>query len=148
MDEVKIPHGGLVVVCDGEKSMLLRNDGDVGRLRLTEVETRSEPHPPSRDIGTDRAGRVHQSVGQGRSATEETDWHQQAEAQFLADLAKRVDWLVQDQHVESVTVIAPPRALGVLRANYGAGLRAAISAEIPKDLANLSAADIQARLSA
>jgi len=48
--------------------------------------------------------------------------------------------------VKSLILIAPPRALGVLRQAYSHNLRAAVRAEIDKDFVNLPVHEIEKHL--
>ena len=72
----------------------------------------------ARAVGTDAPGRAFSSVGAGRSAVEQTDWHAQEEDRFLHKLAARLDAAVNAGETKSLIMVAPPRALGVLRHAY------------------------------
>ena len=48
--------------------------------------------------------------------------------------------------VKSLIIVAPPRALGVLRQAYSHNLRAAVRAEIAKDLVRLPVHEIEKHL--
>ena len=82
----------------------------------------------------------------GRSAVEQTDWHEQEENRFLRKLADRLDTAVNAGLVKSLILIAPPRALGVLRQTYSHNLRAAVRAEIDKDFVKLPLHEIEEHL--
>jgi protein required for attachment to host cells len=148
MTSVRIPWQAWILVCDGAKALMLRNEGDDEMVNLKVAEAFEEPHPPSRDIGTDRPGRVQESATTGRSAMEETDWHQKAEAEFLADIAKQLDELVRKADIRHLIVVAPPKALGVLRDKFSKQVQAVIQAEIDKDLVNLPPYEIEKHLAA
>jgi protein required for attachment to host cells len=77
---------------------------------------------------------------------EQTDWHQQAEERFLRRLAGHLDGAVNAGQAKSVVIVAPPRALGVLRQAYSHNLRAALRAEIDKDLVRLPVYQIEKHL--
>ena len=66
---------------------------------------------------------------------EQTDWHDQEEDRFLQRLASRLDAEVNAGNAKSVIMVAPPRALGVLRKAYSHALRGALRAEVDKDYA-------------
>jgi protein required for attachment to host cells len=82
------------------------------------------------------------------SAVEETDWHEQAEVEFLKEVASRLDLLVRERDAQHIVLVAPPRALGTLRVNLTPGAQAAISAELAKDYTNLPIDQIERRLAA
>jgi protein required for attachment to host cells len=86
------------------------------------------------------------SVRHGRSAVEQTDWHNRAEHDFLVELAKHLDGAVAAGKVKSMIVVAPPRALGMIRPAYSHALRAAIRAELDKDLVKLPVYEIERHL--
>ena len=91
-------------------------------------------------------GRSFSSVGSGRSAVEQTDWHRQEEERFLQKLVSQLDHSVKVGEVKSLVIVAPPRALGVLRQAYSHNLRAAVQAEIDKDLVRLPVHEIEKHL--
>ena len=148
MDGVRIPKDGWVVVCDGAKALIFRNAGSAAQISLEPVDVLSQPAPPTRDLGSDRPGRARPPGGSAKSALEEADLHDEAETAFLAGLAERLAKATRDQAVRSMVLVAPPRALGVLRKKVTPAVRALLSAEIAKDFAGLSAAEIQRRLTA
>ena len=49
---------------------------------------------------------------------------------------------------KSLVLVAPPRALGVLRQAYSSGLRAAPKAEIDKDFVKMPVHEIEKKLAA
>ncbi|MFG1461575.1 host attachment family protein [Xanthobacter sp. DSM 24535] len=148
MEHVHIPWKGWVLVCDGAKSLLFRNDGDAELLNLKAVDVLSQPDAPARDLGTERPGRVYQSHGAARSAVGDVDRHAQAEADFLAALAIQLGKIVQQNEVNSLVIVAPPRALGILRKHLPPAVRDVLTAEVPKDLASLSTPEIERHLAA
>jgi protein required for attachment to host cells len=87
-------------------------------------------------------------MGNGRSAVEQTDWHDQSEQAFLTHLAQRLDADIAAGKAKSLIVVAPPRALGMIRHAYSHALRGAIRAEIDKDLVKHPVHDIEKHLTA
>jgi protein required for attachment to host cells len=102
----------------------------------------------TRELGTDAPGRALNSLGTPRSAMEQTDWHTQEEERFLRTLASRLDAAVNAGQTKSLILVAPPRALGVLRQTYSHTLRAALRAEIDKDFVKLPVHEIEKHLAA
>jgi len=146
MQKLKIRQGDWVVVCDGKKALVLENAGDEKFLNLKTREVHEHPDPKTRELGTDAPGRAFSSVGTERSSMEQTDWHVQAEDRFLRKLAERLDAAVSAGQANSLILIAPPRALGVLRQAYSHNLRAALRAEIDKDFVKLPVHEIEKHL--
>jgi protein required for attachment to host cells len=148
MTDLKINAGDWVVVCDGAKALILVNAGDAKFPNLKTREVHEHDSARTSDQGVDAPGRSISSTEARRSAMEQTDWHDQAEQRFLADLAKRLDAAVTAGETKSVIVVAPPRALGMLRQSYSAGLRNAVRAEIDKDYVKLPVHEIEKHLAA
>jgi protein required for attachment to host cells len=135
-----------VVVCDGRKALILENVGDEKFPNLRCREEHDHPDPPTRELGTAPPGKVQPSVGTARSATEETDWHEQSEQRSLGWLAQRLDAATNRGQASAMIIIAPPRALGVLRRAYSPRLRAVLKAEIDKDFVRTPIYEIEKQL--
>ena len=146
MSKLKINQGDWVIVCDGKKALVLENAGDEKFLNLKTKEVFDHPDKKTSDLGTDAPGRSISSVGHGRSAMEQTDWHDQEEQRFLHTLAKHLDEQVKAGHVKSIVIVAPPRALGMLRPVYSHDVRKALHAEIDKDLVAMPVYEIEKHL--
>lgn len=114
MNKIKIKTGDWVVVCDGRKALI--NVGDHAFPVLHTKEVREHPDLSTSEQGSDGPGRVHQSMGRARSATEQTDWHDLAERAFLT--ASRLHAGLTKGETRALIVVASPRALGVIREAY------------------------------
>ena len=148
MSGLSIQSGEWVVVCDGAKALVLENVGDTKFPNLKTVEVFEQEDKPTREIGTDAPGRSHSSVGHGRSAMEQTDWHDQAEQEFLTKVADRLDAALGAGKTRSMIVVAPPRALGMLRPVYSNALKGAVRAELDKDYVKMPVHEIEKHLTA
>jgi len=146
MSELLIHAGEWVVVCDGAKALLLENTGDAKFPNLRKVEVLEHKALATHELGTDAPGRSHSSLGHGSSSVEQTDWHAQEERTFLLDLVKHLDAALAAGKTKSLIVVAPPRALGVLRPAYSHTLKAAVRAEIDKDYVRLPIFEIEKHL--
>ncbi|MFG1403423.1 host attachment protein [Xanthobacter sediminis] len=136
----------VVVVADGAKALLLADTGIPPAPKLAVVDTVSEPHETTAAQGTDRPGRVHESAGVSRSAVEITDIHTAEEAAFLRRLAERLEALAAAGEVRRLLLVAPPKALGVLRDALGPQARAVVEGEVAKDLVKLPVDEITRRI--
>lgn len=145
---VSIKNKEWVVVCDGAKALVLENAGDATMPNLKTREVYEQETPATHELGTDAPGRAAGVDGKNRSAVGQTDWHQRNEQAFLENLAKRLDAKVNAGDVKSMVLIAPPRALGVLRAAYSPALKGAVRVEIDKDLVSVPVHEIEKRLTA
>lgn len=148
MERIVIASKSWVVVCDGAKALFLQNAGDSRVLNLKVMETLTQPDEPSREQGTGRPGRVYQSVGEARSSMEETDWHEQAEAGFLKEVAEKLGHMARSGEIENVVLVAPPRALGILRAQLGEEAAGVVRGEVAKDYVKMPVPDIEKHLAA
>jgi protein required for attachment to host cells len=146
MTKLKIRQGDWVIVCDGKKALVLENAGDEKFLNLKTREVFDHPDLRTHELGTDAPGRSFSSVGNGRSAMEQTDWHAQEEEKFLRKLAGHLDAAIKAGEAKSLILVAPPRALGVLRQAYSHNLRDALRAEIDKDFVKLPVHEIEKHL--
>ncbi|KQV63881.1 host attachment family protein [Rhizobium sp. Root1220] len=148
MADIRVPWESWVVVCDGAKALFMQNSGDAELMNLRVQETLAQPNEADREIGTDKPGRTHAADGFSGSAVEETDWHEQAEVEFLKQVARKLDELVHQKEAKRILLVAPPRALGTLRPNISADAQAAITGEIAKDYTNLPVDQIERHLTA
>jgi protein required for attachment to host cells len=146
MAKLKIGQGDWVVVCDGRKALILRNAGDEMFPNLQTKEVYEQKNPDTHEQGTDAPGRSINSVGNARSAMEQTDWHDEQEKAFLTDLAGRLDAALGAAETKSIVIVAPPRALGVLRQAYSPQLKQAVSEEIDKDYVKMPVHEIEKHL--
>ena len=147
MSNLMIRNGEWVVVCDGAKALVLQNVGDVQSPSLKTIEMFEQPDLSTHELGADVPGRSNASVGRNRSAFEQTDWHDQSEQAFLTKLAKHLDAAIAAGKTKSLIVVAPPRALGMLRPAYSHALKGAVRAEVDKDLVKMPVHEIEKRLS-
>jgi protein required for attachment to host cells len=141
-----IRQGEWVVVCDGAKALVLENAGDGELPNLKTRAVYEQEVPMTHEQGTDAPGRAINSVGARRSAMDQTDWHEQQESRFLRGLVTHLEAAVKAGEVPSLIVVAPPRALGILRQAYSPSLRAALRAELDKDLVKLPVHEIERHL--
>jgi protein required for attachment to host cells len=148
MSELSIHRDEWVVVCDGAKALVLQNIGDTKFPNLKMREVYEQKDLPTHLLGADRPGRTHSSAGSGSSAVTQTDWHNQAEQAFLTQLAEKLDAAVVAGKTKSIILAASPRALGMIRPAYSHALRAAVRAEVDKDLVKLPIHEIEKHLTA
>ena len=125
-----------VLIADGEKALFLRNITDGEDPNLEVVREEEQDNPPNREQAANRRGRVGQSANHGKSAYEDTDWHQLAKDRFAAELA---DILYERAHkgkFERIVICAAPNVLGELRDQLHQEVSNKVVGEIPKTLTN------------
>ena len=146
---MQVPHNTFVVVADGQKMLFFRNEGDSEYLKLEMERKEVQDNPADRDQGTSEPGRTFDaSGGAGRSAYEETDFHQLGEDRFAAETAAMLKERALRNEYESLIIVAPPRTLGELRKHYHKEVEKRLAAEIPKDLTGHPVPEIEKILSA
>lgn len=129
-----VPNNAFVVVTDGEKMLFLRNEGDDEYLKLSVERKREQDNPADRDQKTGGPGRAFDSFSSGRSAYEETDFHQLEEDRFAAETAEMLKKRALKNEYDQLIVVAPPRTLGELRKHYHKEVEKRLAGEIAKDL--------------
>ncbi len=138
----RLSHNARVLVTDGGRATVFRNAGQAGKPDLQPFKAYGHDNPPSRELGTDKAPRVNESMGHRGSASEQTDYHQQAEDRFVQDIAADMDADLKRGEFAELIVVAPPIALGVYRKAASPKLQQATLMEINKDLTKHAAAAV------
>ena len=134
MQELWIAHNAWILVGDGRRALMLRNEGTPQNPALNVVHIlRDEDNPPTEAQGTDRPGRVQPSFTTGRSAVEQTDWHEIAEDRFAADIASNLDRAANANRFDKLILVAPPGTLAALRKKLHPKTAERVVAEIDKD---------------
>lgn len=101
-----------------------------------------------RDILTERPGRVHQSIGDGRrsGADPKTSPHEAASETFARQLAAALGDAVTARRPHRVVLVAPPRFLGHLRAALDKPVHDLLGPGLDEDLSAIADRDLPARL--
>ncbi len=138
-----IPNQALVLVTDGRKLLFLRNHGDENQIDL-----RTEAHDEREDrkdheIKTDSAGSQGQRWGDARPAMDETDFHQQAEDRWVKEAAEELKKRAVRNDFEALAIIAPPKALGVLRKELHKEVERRVVATFNKEMTDRPIPDIE-----
>jgi protein required for attachment to host cells len=168
---MQLAHNTLVLVADGRKALFLRNEGDAEYPNLIVEHAEERPNPADRDQKTDAAGAASSTqtgpgappVAQGgsmhaqgggaqfapsRGSMGETDYHQQEEDRFAADIGAMLKRRALANEFESLIIAAPPKTLGELRKHYHVEVQNRLAGEISKDLTGHPIPDIEKALSA
>jgi protein required for attachment to host cells len=138
--------GTWVAVCDGRKALLLENSGSRECPKLELREAFEQENPPTHLQGSSPPGRTANSMGSSRSSVEAPDFHDQAERAFLRDFAGCLDHHARDREIKSLILIAPARALGMIRPALSASTRHVMVAELDKDYVKLPIHEIEKSL--
>lgn len=166
---MKVPHDAMVVVADGRKLLMLRNQGDADYLNLQVVQKQLHANPKTSDQKTDSSGRssstqsgpgapavaqngsMHARGGgaqfaPARGTMGETDFHQLEEDRFAAEVAGMLREEALHNNFESLIIVAPPRTLGELRKHYHSSVVDRLAGELAKDLTDHPVPEIESAL--
>ena len=141
-----------VVVADAGKARFLVRQGVGKKLVPASVGDVVHANPPTREQGTDRPGRTHESAGGGamgmRHAMEpRVDWHKFEKSKFAHEVAMIINDAALAKSFDRLVLIAPPETLGNLRADLNKAAQATVSLEIDRDLTNFDTQEIAQYLS-
>ena len=87
-----------------------------------------------------------QSAGYGRSTYEETDFHQQEEDRWIKDAADELKARVLRNDFDALAIVAPPKALGVLKKCLHKEVEKRIVCTVNKEMSGRPVPDIEALL--
>ena len=154
---MRVPHKAVVLVADGRKMLLLRNEGDGELLNLQVEQCEVQENPKDSDQKSDAAGQSSStqsgpgapSVAQNgsmhargggaqfapsRGSMGETDYHQMEEDKFATEIAELLKKQAMSGSYESLIIVAPPKTLGELRKHYHKEVTDRLVGEVGKDL--------------
>lgn len=140
-----IPNRALVLVVDGRKMLFFRNEGDTNQIDLrTEAHEERDDAAHDGDLKTDAPGTSHSSVGPGRSSMEETDFKQQDEDNWVKEAAEKLRLRALRGNFDHLCIVAPPKALGVLRKALHKEVEKRVVCTINKEMSGRPIPDIEA----
>lgn len=130
------PNVTLIAVADGAQARFYLHDKVGEPVRPASIPAMGIENPPTHQQGTDRPGRVHNRVGEGRAAMENpADWHEQAERRFAGQVAQRIKETLERERDWRLVLVAAPETLGELRRQLNGALNGRIHGEVAKDFA-------------
>lgn len=138
-----------VLVADGQRAQIYRSEGWGHGLHPVDGAHFDGKVPASHDLGTDKPGRVYSRAKGRPSAVGEADsLHRAAKEKFVKSVAGLVDKASHEGAFDRLVVVAPPEALGEIRATLSGQTKKKIVHELHKDLTHLPLAELQKQLSA
>ncbi|HUE78496.1 MAG TPA: host attachment family protein [Sphingomicrobium sp.] len=138
-----LPNHALVLVADGRKMLLLRNHGDEAQIDLRTESHDQREDSMDRDLKTDGPGSQSPRFGSGRDTMEETDFHQQEEDRWVKDAAEELKRRALKNDFDALAIIAPPKALGVLRKELHKEVERRIVLTLNKEMTDRPISDIE-----
>lgn len=135
-----------ILVADGQHSRVLERSAPEEAWTEREEYGSVHPVPRSHELGTDRPGRVHESVGLSRHGVSIGDLHEEEEAKLARALADQLERWVSQGLCRRLFLMSPPRFLGQLRAALGPATRQVLRGTLDKDFCHAPVAEIVAHL--
>lgn len=138
MSNYRIQNGDVVLICDGEKALFLRNDGDATHPVLDVFREIEQDNPPAGVQAANEPGRFNDGGANGaqRSAVEDTDWHELGKERFAKDIADKLYKMAHRGDYKRIIIAASPNTLGDMRKEFHKEVESKIVAQIDKDLTN------------
>lgn len=143
-----LPHNALVLVADGTKALFLRNQGDQNQIDLRTEAHDKRADRKDREIKTDAPGTAVTRMSSGggdtfRPAMTETDFHQQEEDRWVKKAAAELRQRVLRNDFDALAIIAPPKALAVIRKELHKEVEKRIVLTINKEMTDRPIPDIE-----
>lgn len=138
-----------ILIADGAHARLFANHGPGKGIEAVEGGVINGDHRPDDELVRDSAGRTFESVGETRHAiAPKTDPHRELKRTFAEHLAELMDRKFAAKAFDRLVIVAPPKALGDLRAALSDHLKPHIYAELDKDLVKTPTAELPEHLGA
>jgi len=138
--------GTWVAVCDGRKALLLENKGSAEYPKLETREHFEHKSAATHIQGSSAPGRAFSTAGGRRGSVEQTDFHDQDEQAFLRKFAECLETHTRNHEIKSLILVAPARALGMIRPMLAASTRQVLVAELDHDYVKMPLYEIEDRL--
>lgn len=133
-----------IVVADGAHARVFEEKhplAPLAELSEEEMAQRGSDRPAAHQGAT-----VHDRVGSGRHSGHDDSPKEEAEHRFLKRLAASLDHAAQAKSFDKLVLVAPPKALGLLRGELSPAVTKLVEASDPHDRVSESAADLHKHL--
>ncbi|MBL4758532.1 MAG: host attachment protein [Rhizobiales bacterium] len=132
-----------ILIADGARARILINKGYGSGLEPALDEEFIADNRPSNKLTSDRPGRTFDSSGQGRHAMETpTDPHRHEQQIFAQSLAHLLEEHRLKKSYEQLIIVAAPKTLGDLRAEFTKPVSDMIINTLDKDLTKVAIHDL------
>ena len=124
-----------ILIADGARARVLLNEGPGHGIQVVEGLVFHGDHSATHDLVSDREGRSYSSQGMRRSAIEpHSDPHRELKKTFAHQLADMLAHELEQHTYDRLVIVAPPVALGDLRAAISDHVRSKVVGEVAHDL--------------
>lgn len=131
------------VLADGSRARFVTRRAEGPGYEVAAQYESPEAHLPTRDLVSDRPGRVRESANAAHHGVEpQHDAHRERKAAFAREIASRLNAASAEGAFDELLLYAAPRALAELRAALDERTRGKIKAEFAKDLTNIPLAEL------
>lgn len=134
-----------IIVADGDQARIFEERQRAGDVREVEAHRMGRvggDYPKAAAHGAT----VHDRAGHGQHGAGERAPHQEAEDRFLERVAESLAEPLRRRAFESLVIMAPPRALGVLRQALPKAAQALLAGSDPHECVRETAEEIRGRL--
>ena len=136
MSKFSISKGGWIVVGDGEKALILVNDGEKFSPKLS-IHKKFERNINSEaELLSDRPGRLSDGPSPHRSSVEQTDLSRVNKEKFAQKLSDFLNQQANNKEIVELVIVAPSAILHALRGELNQAALSQIIGELDKDLTN------------
>lgn len=126
------------VITDGGHARVLRKRDGQNAFDTQREFVSAEIHSKTHDLGAERPGRVHESVGSAHHAVEpRQDLHRTDKQNFVGEVARMLNEADAQHAFDRLILVAPAHALAWLNDALDAGTKQKVAAELQKDLTNV-----------
>ena len=140
------------IFADGAHARLFSNSGPGKGIEAVQGGVINGDHRPDHELVRDGLGRSFESSGSAgdmRHAIEpRVDPHRELKRTFAHELADMLDQRLTEKAYDRLVIVAPPKALGDLRAALSAHVKPLVYAELNKDLVKTPTAELPNHLGA
>jgi protein required for attachment to host cells len=136
-----------ILVADGARARVLASEGP-GK-GLTDAFDRDFVGNKAlmREMVSDKPGRTQGSADSSHHVMEsKTEWHRFEKQQFAKRMAELLEKAAMADAFDRLVLVAPPQALGDLRAELGRHAQKKVTGELDKDLTHVALGDLPQHL--
>jgi protein required for attachment to host cells len=136
-----------VVLADGGHAKIVTRTEDGPGFRIVTEFDSPDAHHLSRDLGTDRPGRVRESANTAHHAVQPRhDPHASAQHAFVGTLADYLNKATMAGDCDELILFAPGHILHDLQASLHAAAQAKVKFHAPKDLTKLPFVELSSHI--
>ena len=132
-----------MVVADGEKALILINDGEKFNPRLSVHKKFERSVDAEAEQLSDRPGRLSDGPSQHRSSVEQTDLHRAFKKQFAESMSVLLTHQATGNEIAELVIAAPSAILHTLKDALNPTAQSKLVGELDKDLTNHPVQQIQ-----